>query len=427
MKKSLISLSSVLLLLIMVLSACGGDNSPTQSSSSSNQPVTLRYGLWDKNQVPAMQKIIDAFKKTHPNISVNIEVTPYVQYWTKLETAATGGSAPDVFWMNGPNFIKYASNQIIAPLDEQISADKVSLDNYPSSLMQLYSYGGKHYALPKDFDTIGLWYNKALFDAAGVKYPDDSWTWDTLREASKKLTNPSKGVWGIVADMNDQQNFYNTIPQAGGYVISPDHKKSGFDSPESISGIQLWVDMIKDKSSPTLAQITDTTALSLFESSKVAMYYGGSWSTIEFAQNQAIKDKVDVAPLPQGKKRATVIHGLGNVISANTKYPKEAWEFVKFLGSKEAATIQADTGTVIPAYNGTQESWVKAYPKFNAKTFIDELAYSVPYPVSKNTSAWVDVQNKVLTKVWSGQLSAEDGCKQIAQQMNQLLTAEQQS
>jgi len=414
----------LILLLTFVLSACGGDASP---SASSSQPVTLRYGIWDKNQAPAMQQIITEFKKTHPNIDVKIEVTPSKdrQYWTKLETAATGGSAPDVFWMNGPNFIKYASNGIIAPIDDQISADKVDLNNYPSSLVALYTYNGKHYALPKDFDTIGLWYNKTLFDAAGVKYPDDTWDWSKLQDAARKLTNASKGVWGIAAAMDSQQNFYNTIYQNGGYVISDDKKSSGYDKPESIGGLKVWTDMVQNKWSPTQAQMTDTDPSVLFEAGKVAMYYGGSWNAIEFAQNSYTKDKVDVAVLPQGKKRATVIHGLGNVINASTKYPKEAWEFVNFLGSQQAAEIQAATGTVIPAYNGTQTSWVKSTPNFHLQNFIDELAYSVPYPVSKNTAAWDDAETRILTQVWAGQTSLDAGATQLAQQMNQDLAQEE--
>lgn len=413
--KNLIPLSSLMLLLAVLFCSCG------ESASSAQQPVNLRYMIWDKNQAPVMQQIVTRFEKSHPTIHVEIQVTPYTDYWTKLETAATGGSAPDLFWMNGPNFVKYASNGILMPLDDQIRSDNVNLGNYPSSLVTLYTLNGKHYALPKDFDTVGLWYNKSLFDAAGVKYPDASWDWNTLQQAASKLTNSSKGVWGIAAQLTDQEGFYNTIFQNGGYVVSADKKSSGFNTPQAIGGIQFWLDMLKNHSSPTLAQMTDTAPLALFESGKVAMLYAGSWDAIEFSQNQYTKDKVDVAVLPKGVKRATVIHGLGNVIYANTRYPKEAWEFLQFLGSKDAAQLEAQTGTVIPAYNGTQDSWVKSYPNLHAQALLDELSYAVPYPTSQNTTQWQDVQNKVLTQVWAGQISLTSGAQQIAQQMNQIL------
>ncbi len=415
--KRTFSLFSVVMLLALFLSACG--------SSQSGGPVTLRYAIWDKNQAAAMQQIINEFQKAHPNISVRLEVTPSTDYWTKLQTAVTGGNAPDVFWMNGPNIAKYASNNVILPIDQQIATDKVNLNNYPASLVALYTYNGKHYALPKDFDTVALWYNKTLFDAADVKYPDGTWTWSTLEQAAKKLTNPAKGVWGIAAALDSQENYYNTIYQNGGYVISPDQKTSGYDNPATIGGLKFWVDLIHNKLSPSLAQMTDTAPLNMFESGKVAMFYAGSWDAIEFGQNAYTKDKVDLTVLPQGVKRATVIHGLGNVISASTPHSTEAWEFVKFLGSQRAAEIQADTGTVIPAYNGTQSAWVKAFPQFHLQYYLDELAYAVPYPVSKNTAAWNTDETKILSNVWAEKTSVDDGAKQLAQQMNQVLAQEQ--
>lgn len=421
MKRHHIFWSSFLVLLMLILSACGGGGS---SNNASSGPVTLRYAIWDKNQAPALQKMIDTFKKTHSNINITLEVTPWDQYWTKLETAATGGSAADLFWMNGPNLVKYASNGIIMPLNDQIAADKVDLSVYPQSLVDLYSYQGKHYALPKDFDTIGLWYNKKLFDAAGMKYPDDSWTWQTLQDAAKKLTNPAKGIWGIAATTETQAGYYNLIFQNGGYIVSPDKKKSGYDQPETIEAIKFWTDMIKNKYSPTLAQMTDTTYRNMFESGKVAMVYDGSWMAVEYGQNSYTKNNVDVAVMPQGKKRATVIHGLGTVINASTKYAKEAWEFEKFLGSKEAADINAASGIGMPAYKDTQDAWVKSLPNFHLQNFVNELSYSYPYPATKNTAAWQDAETKVMTKIWSGQVSVDDGCKQAAQQINQLLAKE---
>jgi multiple sugar transport system substrate-binding protein len=410
-------LMSIVLLLTLLLSACGG------GSGSTSDTTELRYMIWDKNQAPTIQVIIDNFEKVHPSIKVTLEVTPWAQYWTKLETAATGGSLADVFWMNGPNIIKYASNGVVSPITNQIKADSVDMSKYPSALVQMYSYNGDNYAIPKDFDTVGLWYNKALFDEAGLAYPDKTWTWQTAQDAAAKLTNKSKGVWGIAAAMADQAGFYDTILQNGGNIISDDKKTSGFGTEEAIGGLKYWTDFIQKGYSPTQAQMTDTEPPTLFESGKVAMFYSGSWQTGEFNSNSYTKEHADVAVLPQGKKRATVIHGLATTISANTKYPDQAWQFVKYLGSKDAAAVEASKGTAIPAYEGYQETWRKSM-KFNLQAFIDELDYAYPYPISKNTAAWITVQNEILTKVWSGSLSVEDGAKQVAQQMNALLAKE---
>jgi multiple sugar transport system substrate-binding protein len=429
LKKSIVWIAT--LLIFLLVSACssssGGDSAtgePAKGNDSSGSNVTLRYGIWAQEQQPAMQQIVDAFKKTHPNIDVKIEVTPWDQYWTKLEAAATGGSLPDLFWINAANFTKYASNGILMDLSDKIKGDNIEMSNYPQSLVDLYTLNGSHFGIPKDFDTIGLWYNKELFDKASIPYPDDSWDWAKIHEVAKKLTNPDQGVWGIASQVASQEGYYNTIFQNGGYVISDDKKTSGFDKPEAIEALKFWTDFIAEKSSPTLRQMTDTLPETLFESGKVAMLYAGSWNQVIFSQNEYTKDKVDVAVMPKGKERSTVIHGLSYVIDSKTKHPKEAWEFEKFLGSKEAALIQAETGTVIPAFNGTQDPWVKSNPKFNLQIFVDETKYSKPYPVSVETKKWQQSETDNFNKAWAEQISIDDAAKQVAKEMNTILEAE---
>jgi len=385
----------------------------------------LTYRIWDVNQQPAMKQIVTEFNKVHPEIEVEIEVTPYRQYWTSLETAAAGKNLPDLFWLNAPNFLLYSTNGMVLPLDKRIAKDKYDMHGYPKSMLDLYSYKGILYGMPKDFDTIGLWYNKELFDSAKVPYPTNNWTWDDLIQAAIKLTDAKKGVWGIAAQLDDQSGFYNTIWQAGGYVISDDRKTSGFADPRTIEGLRFWTDLIhKYKASPTQAQMTDTSPIALFEAGRVAMLSDGAWNAIRFAENDYTKKRVDVVSLPKGKQRGVTIHGLANVIAANTKHPEEAWTFLKFLGSPRAHEIQAATGTVIPAWSEYQHLWVKAHPAFNVQIFIDQVKDSFPYPVSLYTNRWAQLSFDELTRAWAGEVSIEEAAKTLARKMNELLAQE---
>jgi multiple sugar transport system substrate-binding protein len=416
------ALAATAVALSLTVSGCSSGSS--SGAATKDGPVTLSYGVWDANQVPALNQVVASFEKANPSIKVKIQVTPWDQYWTKLQAAAGGGSAPDVFWMNGPNFQLYASNGMLAPISDQIKKDGLDTSVYPKALDDLYSLNGKQYGMPKDFDTIGLWYNKTLFDKAGVKYPDATWTWKDLQSAAAKLTNKSKGIYGIPAEMEGQQHFYDTILQAGGYVLSPDHKTSGYSDPATIAGLRFWTDLIKNGSSPSLQQMTDTAPLQWFESGKAAMLYGGSWSVTEFKKNAYTADKVNVAPLPKGEKQAVVIHGLANVISAKSVHADAAWKFAKYLGSKDAATVEAETGTVIPAYNGTQQAWVAASPNFDLQVFLDATAYSSPMPVSQNTAAWNTDETKYLTEAWAGRMDVATAAAALAKAMNADLAKE---
>ena len=129
---------------------------------------------------------------------------------------------------------------MLVPLDDWLAkSDLISLDDYPPALAAIYNYRGKQYAIPKDMDTIGLWYNKELFDAAGIPYPNADWTWDDFREAAIALTDEENQVWGFAAELSLQSGFGNTIYQAGGYVVNEDRTKAGLAEPEAIEGLEV--------------------------------------------------------------------------------------------------------------------------------------------------------------------------------------------
>jgi multiple sugar transport system substrate-binding protein len=370
-----------------------------------------------------MKQIIAEFEKANPKIRIRTAVTPWDSYWTKLQTAATGGSAPDVFWMTLAYFQLYASNKVILPLTKPVADAKIDMSQYEPAITQGYTWGKDIYALPKDIDSIALWYNKKLFAEAGLRAPDASWGWSDVLAASKRLTKGN--VHGIAATLSDQQTYYNTIPQNKGFVISADGKKSGYNATEAIEGLQFWTDLInKHHVSPTLQQMTDTDPQQMFGSGKIGLYYGGSWESIAFKALPYAKKYVDVVPMPQGKVRKTVSNGLGNVIFAKTKYPKEAWAFVKFLGSARAAEIQAETGAVIPATKDKQAAWVKSTPEFHLQTFVDEFQDNYSFPVSVNTPVWRDYATKTLADAWTGKRSTADVAKDIAKQMDTALGKE---
>lgn len=413
MKRILILLSAFILTLLTACSGGDGDK------------VNLKYGYWDDKQTDFLKESIEAFNEEYPDIEITLELTPYAEYFTKLDAAATGGGLPDVFWMNGPNLIKYASNDMLEPLTANIDEEGLDLSPYPEALVDLYHYDGDQYALPKDFDTNGLWYNKELFDEAGVDYPDDTWVWDDLVEAAKKLTDTEKGVHGIAAYMQSgQASFWNLIFANDGYVISDDKKTSGFDDPNTIEALQLYHDLIhKHEVSPTHAQIENTSATELFEAGKVAMMIHASYYTPQFKDHEYLQENADVAPIPKLKKHSNVIHGLGNAIAGNSKHKDEAWKFVKFLASKEAALIQAEGG-LISTYEGTQDAWLDSAPEFNLQIFLDAAEYAEPYPISKDVGAWHSIMLEEIAKAWDGQITVEEAAHKIAEEMNAILAEE---
>jgi multiple sugar transport system substrate-binding protein len=375
--------------------------------------------------VAAIKANLEGFNKEYPNITVNVDVTPWGTYWTKLQTEASSGTLPDLFCMNGPNFQLYASNGKIEPITAQVDSGAIDPANYPASLDDMYSLDGVQYGVPKDFDTIAVWVNKALFDKAGVDLPQPGWTWDDFQKIGAEISQKLKadGDYGAAAGMDGQTTYYNTIFQAGGYVVSPDGKTSGYNTPEAQAGIKFWTDLISSGASPTMAQLTETSADQWFLSGKLAMYQGGDWFRAALVGTDLEKDVIAV-PLPKGKVQATVIHGVSNVVAANSQNKEAAQALQAYLASKPAQQQQGDMGAVIPAFNGTQQGFVDSMSGANLQTFLDELAYSQPLPISKNTAAWNALEAKLLPEAFSGAKPVAEVLSELAAQMNAALAKE---
>jgi len=163
-----------------LLAGCGGDG------KSSGGKTEITFGIWGENQRPAMEQMVEAYEKEHDDVTIKIQLTPYKDYFTKLETSATGGKAPDVFWVNVLHLDAYVEGGILADLTDAV-ADSDIPDSYSETLLNNYVRDGKNYGVPKDFDTNALWYNKEMFDEAGVAYPTDDMSYDDLVALATEL------------------------------------------------------------------------------------------------------------------------------------------------------------------------------------------------------------------------------------------------
>lgn len=282
------------------MSACGGGSQGNSGNSAQGSAggSSVTVAIWDNAQLPGLKEIMGDFTK-ESGISVDIQVVPWDQYWTLLEAGAQGGDMPDVFWMHSNYSQKFMSNDILLDLTDRIAGSEViNLDNYYKDITELYQLDGKTYAIPKDYDTIGLWYNKEMFDAAGISYPDETWTWETMAEAAEKLTNKEKGQYGFASPAaNNQDGYYNLIYTMGGSILNEDKTKSNWDSPETIAAMQWWMDNLVTKSMPTQEVMAESAADVLLSSGKAAMIMQGSWMVAAFKGNEYTDEHCDVAVL----------------------------------------------------------------------------------------------------------------------------------
>lgn len=400
------------------------DNSDSKTGSKGKLSVMI----WDPVQEPGLTTMLGEFEEK-TGIQAEIQLVKWGEYWTLLEAGAEGGSLPDVFWMNSNESQRYMSNDMLLDLTDRISESTlIEPSNYPDDIMGLYTYEDGYYAVPKDIDTVALWYNKEIFDEAGVAYPSSDWTWDEMYEIAKKLTKEDGSVYGIGMPCGNQQTgYFNLIYDKGGYVISDDKKKSGFDDPKTIESMDFIAKFIDEDLMPSQEVMAESSETTLFASGKIAMVIAGSWMLAEFANNEYTSANADVVELPKDaetNRRVSIYNGLGWSAAANTEMPDEAWQLIEYFGSLEGQTRQAELGVTMSAYIGTSETWIQSAPQFNLQAYLNMQEDMVIRPHSRNTVVWENASIDWFKRAWMKEITMEEACLGAAKEMNEILAEE---
>lgn len=421
--------------MVFSMAACGGSKDDGGSSDAGDSKKeekseggdTLSISIWDSNQEPGINEILADFTE-ETGIKTKLTVVKWDEYWTMLEAGAQGGSLPDVFWMHSNESQRYMSNDMLLDLTDKIAdSDLINPANYPEDIWGLYTYDEKYYAVPKDVDTIALWYNKAMFDEAGLAYPTADWTWDDVTEAAKKLTKEDGSQYGLaVRNDNNQAGYYNLVYDNGGHIINEDKTKSGWDDPKTIEAMEVLESWIKDGVMPPIETMSENGEDVLFQSGKVAMVLQGSWMVAAYRDNEYTAENCDVVELPKSAttgRRASVYNGLGWAASANGKNTENAWKLIEYLGSEKAQKKQAELGVTMSAYKGTSDAWANS-AEFNLQAYLNMMEDMEIRPYSKSTVTWENEDNEILKSVYMGEKSMADACKEMADQMNEKLAEE---
>ncbi|OMF71469.1 ABC transporter substrate-binding protein [Paenibacillus glucanolyticus] len=347
---------SMVIIAALALSACGG-KSGDSGNEAAGEKVNLTFTVWgDVNASANEQKLADEFNKAHPDIQVKFEPIPSEGYGTKLTTSLAAGQAPDVFLIGEGDYFKYVEKGVVEPLDDYLSKDSdFSLDIFQKDLIDNMNINGKQYYLPKDFNPLALWYNKRMFDEAGLEYPSDDWTWDQLIETSKKLTKKEGNKYTEFGFNAGKWEYpiYTYLWDHGTDIANEDGTQAeGFMNGEkTVAAIEKYVALSQgeDRVSPT-PQDAETLGgdSSMFMTDKLAMMVTGRWVKTDL-------DKSDVeygsALIPAGEDgtRTSIIASAGWAINANGKHKQEAYELVKWLSGTEAQKLRSENGKVLPA------------------------------------------------------------------------------
>jgi multiple sugar transport system substrate-binding protein len=423
-------LFSITMITILLLTACSGTtNNTAATGSTSSAPVTITFSAWGSpEELAVWKKIVTDFETANPNITVNVEVSDWSAYWDKLKTQLAANTPPDVFAMDAPLYLDYQSRDVLLNLQPYIDKNPDMLkDIYPETL-QDYKTANGYYGLPRDFQTIVLFYNKDMFDAAKMPYPTADWTWDDLRTASKKLTKDTNGdgkidQYGFVFDQWDMEpGWSEAIWSYGGDIISADHTKTLVGDAPARKAWQMLYDMVfVDKSVPDANTIGQYGG-DLFQAKVAAMTPMGHWAVPGY---NSAGFKYGVVAMPKGPAgQATSVNSAGFVVAKVTKHPAEAFAFIQFVLSKSGQTRLAQLGFACPVLKTVAES-----PAFlqqpgsdlDQKVFLDSLAFSHMKPVFKGYDEWASAVGDGLGPVWRGEADLNKTLDDIVKQADAVL------
>lgn len=389
------------------------------STPKASGPVTITYSNFISNggNEKNLATIVTAFEKKNPNIKVTVKTLPYDSYGTALQTDLAAGTPADVFDINGPSsYGPYQANGVLAELKG------VDSGKYNKALLDSYATSGKQYALPTSFSDVVLYYNKDLFDKAGVKYPTSSWTWKDETAAAEKLTDKAAGIWGDHQPVTYNE-YYKTLVQNGTTFLSKDGKKAAFNTPAGVEAAKWLV----DKSGTTMPTIADGQGTAdfdtnLFKAGKLAMLHTGIWVFGAFADSPA---NWDIAIEPGNTTHASAVFSNGIGVSATSKHPAEAQKWAEFMSASETMiSVRLDSGWELPTTSDTAKLatyLTKGKPE-NRQAVFDAAKKIAPAPsIGDNQSAMQDAITGELVEAQAGRETVEVALNNAEKKINALL------
>ena len=381
----------------------------------------LIYQAWGSpREGEVWEQIAQAFEASHPDINITVQLSDWDSYWEKLRVLFAGGTPPDIFAMSPPLYPDWQSRGALLNLQPYLNADPSVLDGIYPVTLQAYQTPEGYFGLPRDFQTIVLYYNKDMFDAAGLPYPDDTWTWENLRTAAAALTLDTDGnvetdQWGFTADTYGPEALIAPVVRSyGGDLVDLASRKTLLGSPEAAAGMQFIYDMfVTDGSMPNEQQVA-SFGWDPFLAGVAAMTLSGHWSVPDYSTTAF---KWNIAPIPMGPTgRMTTVNSAGFVISATTSHPDEAFAFLQFATGTEGQTLAASIGLAVPIRESVATS-----PAYLDQTsaaidhglFVAALDYAQLLPVFRGYEEWGAALGDTLNMVWTDQMTLTDGLVEV--------------
>lgn len=378
----------------------------------------LTMWVWDENWEKVIRASIEEWKANYcPGAEVDLQVVPWNEYWNLLQTNAASGDLPDVFNMSQDRFYFYANNDVLLDLQPYWDGAGVDTTIWGTGMVDPYRWGedGDLYAGPVNWDTIAVFYNKDMFDAAGLEYPTAEWTWDDFAAAAEALTNADEDVYGAAVYSEYQAGYPNWIAATGTTpIVEVGRTRCTLQDEGSLEALNFLKDLFDKGYMPSISILGGSSADDVFNywaSGRVAMITGGSWKLPQALSEVTFNwDVVQLPRNPETGRSRSILHSVGYVANGRTENPDLAGNLILYLVSDEGQRFFAEAGGVAPANPSAeiQQMWIDSFGEtgVNVQTFVDAIEDS--QGVTVFDEIWDSINTEIVLNIFDLGLGVDE-------------------
>ncbi|MFB5662348.1 ABC transporter substrate-binding protein [Alteribacillus sp. HJP-4] len=381
-----------ILSLMFILGACSGGGSgseedSSEAESSSGEEVTLRYfhpGVDQPGTREGIEDMIERFESENENVTIELETAGWDDAYQKLVTDLSGGSAPDIFF-GGTRWVPtFAAMDALLPLTEQAS-EHIKLFHDP--LQSNVTINDEVYAIPRGFSTRTLIYRTDLIDEPPT-------TWEELVDTAVEVQENNEDIYGFgvsgASHISTVEQYLNYVYQNNGDVFDEEGNVI-INEPEAVEALQFYTDLYRvHEVVPNPVEYNREELPTLFSQGRIAMYVIGPWGRNMMGEEPDNDEfPYDNAPLPEGASKSNIFGSDSIMISNETEYPEEAWDFVEFITQpNEQKQYDLDQGLVPIQKDEMEEEEFHEDPFFSKYVDMIEYGHEAPKP-----TAWEPFQD----------------------------------
>ena len=424
--------ASLLLLLTVGLAGCAAPASLTDDMGQ----TTITWAMWGSPaELATHQAVADQFMAENSDINIEILAEPWSDYFTKMQALWAGGDAaliPDVLFLWPTP--QYAAEGVLENLQPYIERDAYDLDDYWPALLESATYNGSVYGFPRDIGLEVLYYNKDVFDEAGVAYPDATWTWDDLRAAASQLKQADdSGRVGRYGLGMEGGKYMLWVLQNGGHLLDDYRNPSAcvLNEPAGVEGLAFFAALMDGNDAMTSSNLSQAGGdAAVFQAGQVAMIIQNA-SRVSAFNAAGMNYDVAVVPIPEGGRRAASAGGAAWTMSAGSDNKEAAWRFLSWLQSTDGGQrIYTASGEIFPALQSTAQS--DAFlnpdnPPANRQAFLTEGMHATVgrfgyfpewgYLNGNLVAPYID-------RIWTGELTPQAAADAICNDVDAYLASE---